>query len=116
MSERGIRLLETADGQIRELIDLFSTSGDAVLSRPCPGREKLGDGTVAACALHTADSYGRIARFLDGRKQSGHERNYQAEKVDVRQVLELLSAGRRALSGLAYLTDQQLTACLLQAT
>jgi len=34
------------------------------LSLRCPGREKLGDGTVAALALHTADSYLRIAGFL----------------------------------------------------
>ena len=72
MSERGIKLLETADGQIRDLIDLFSMSGDAALSLPCPGREKLGDGTVAACAWHTADSYDRIAAFIGGRGEGRH--------------------------------------------
>jgi hypothetical protein len=39
------------------------------LSLPCPGREKLGDGTVAALALHTADSYLRIAGFLQATGQ-----------------------------------------------
>jgi hypothetical protein len=64
MSERGSQLLETADGQVSELIGLLSRRGEAALSLLCPGREKLGDGTVAALALHTADSYVRIAGFL----------------------------------------------------
>lgn len=57
MGERGTDLLETADRQISELIGLFTAQGKAALSLPCPGREPLGDGTVAALALHTADSY-----------------------------------------------------------
>ena len=39
--------------QINELIDLFSRRGATVLSLTCPGREKLGDGTVASLALQT---------------------------------------------------------------
>jgi hypothetical protein len=30
------------------------------LHLPCAGREKLGDGTVGAVAMHTADNYLRI--------------------------------------------------------
>jgi hypothetical protein len=51
MNERGTQLLETANAQTDELIGLISTGGEAALRLPCPGREKLGDGTVAACAL-----------------------------------------------------------------
>lgn len=69
MSERGNQLLDTADGQISALIALFSARGETALSRPCPGREKLGDGTVAALALHTADSYLRITGFLQAASQ-----------------------------------------------
>jgi hypothetical protein len=69
MSERGIQLLETADAQISELLGLLSARGEAGLSLACPGREKLGDGTVAACALHTADRYQRIAGFLQATSQ-----------------------------------------------
>jgi hypothetical protein len=69
MSERADRLLGTADGQIAELIGLLSTRGETVLGLPCPGREKMGDGTVAACALHTADRYRQIAGFLQGASQ-----------------------------------------------
>ncbi len=64
MSERGIKLLETADGQISELTDLPSARGAMALSLPCSGREKLGDSTVAALALHTGDNYLRIAGSL----------------------------------------------------
>ena len=69
MSERGSQLLDTAGGQISELIGVFSARGEAVLTLRCPGREKLGDGTVAALALHTADNYLRIAEFLHATNQ-----------------------------------------------
>jgi hypothetical protein len=69
MSERGTQLRETAEGQINELTRLFSQRGEAALRLPCPGREKLGDGTVAALASHTADSYLRIAGFLQTTSQ-----------------------------------------------
>lgn len=142
MSERGIQLHETANRQNSELIDLFSTRDEAALSLPCAGREKLGDGTVGAIALHTADNYNRIAGFLqaddhvlgaeahiergrhripafirarghsDGMHDSQSEpgSDYRAENVDLQRLLERLSAGQRALSLLADLTDQQLDA------
>jgi hypothetical protein len=62
--ERRSQLSATADGQLAELIGLLSSRGEDALSLPCPGREKMGDGTVAACASHTADRYQRIAEFL----------------------------------------------------
>jgi hypothetical protein len=64
MSERGMELLETADGQISDLIHLLSARGAVALSLPCSGREKLGDSTVAALALHTAGNFLRIAGSL----------------------------------------------------
>ena len=64
MSERATQPLDTADEQIGELIDLLSVQDEAALRLPCPGREKLGDGTIGALALHTADNYLRIAEFL----------------------------------------------------
>jgi hypothetical protein len=69
MSARGIRLLEAANGQISELIDLFSTRGETALGLPCSGREKPGDGTVAAVASHTAGRCQRIATFLQATSQ-----------------------------------------------
>ena len=64
MTERGKQLHATIDHQIAELIDLVSALDEAGLRRPCPGREKLGDGTVGASARHTADNFRRIAGFV----------------------------------------------------
>jgi hypothetical protein len=64
MTERGEQLHSTADRQIAGLIGLITTLDEAALRLPCPGREKLGDGTVAASARHTADNYQRIAAFV----------------------------------------------------
>jgi hypothetical protein len=64
MTERGTQLHATADAQVGELIALISGLDEAALRRPCPGREKLGDGTVGASARHTADNYQRIAGFV----------------------------------------------------
>jgi hypothetical protein len=64
MSERATQLFDTADAQLSELIGLLSPQPEAALNLPCAGREKMGDGTVAACAAHTADRYRRIAEFL----------------------------------------------------
>jgi hypothetical protein len=65
MTERAQQLSGTAEGQINELIDLLSTLDRSALSRPCPGREKLGDGTIGAAVRHTADNYQRIAGFVE---------------------------------------------------
>jgi hypothetical protein len=64
MTQRGQELHAAADAQIVELIGVMSTLDEATLRLPCPGREKLGDGTVAASARHTADNYQRIAAFV----------------------------------------------------
>src|SRR5450759_1151371 len=64
MTERAQQLSATAEGQIAELIELLSTFDQAALRRPCPGREKLGDGTIGAAARHTADNYQRIAALV----------------------------------------------------
>jgi hypothetical protein len=110
MSERGTRLLETVDGQISELIAILSSRDDAALRLPCPGREKLGDGTFAACASHTAENYHRIAGFLAGHGGDRHDHNQSAENADLHRLLDRLSTARASLTLLANLTDQQLDA------
>jgi hypothetical protein len=113
MGERGAQLLDTADRQISELIELLSTADDAALKLPCPGRGKLGDGTVGATASHTADRYHRIAEFLaapvDARR--GHvPGDHGAEDLHLDDLLERLSAASDALGLLAELSDEQLDA------
>jgi hypothetical protein len=104
---RAAALFATATEQISELIDLLATQSDAVLMLPCPGRGKLGDGSVGATAAHTAASYHRIAAFLEGTADAdGGE--HQAPSLDRDDLLERLSSARHALASLAQLTDEQL--------
>ena len=74
MTKRGQELSVNADRQIAELIDVLSALDQAALRGPCPGREKLGDGTIGAAAQHTADNYQRIADFVQtsDRMSAGH--------------------------------------------
>jgi hypothetical protein len=120
MTQRAEQLHGTADRQIADLIAVISTLDDAAGRLPCPGREKLGDGTVAACAQHTADNYERIAAFIQtSDRMSGahqppqhgrHDDQHAADNVDLHALLEQLSVTRKALSRLAELTDSQLDA------
>ncbi len=72
MSERAEHLQTTAATQVGELIGLVSRADDATLRRPCPGREKLGDGTIGAMAAHTADNYQRIATLVTISQRMAH--------------------------------------------
>jgi hypothetical protein len=115
MTERGRALHTTAEEQIAELIALVSTLDEAALRRPCPGREKLGDGTVGACVRHTADNYRRIADFVStSDRMSGahgqHDNGYSADKIDLGAVVDQLTDSRDTLGRIAELTDSQLAA------
>jgi hypothetical protein len=115
MGERGTQLLDTADRQISDLIGLLSTAGAAALKRPCPGRGRLGDGTVGATASHTVDNYDRVAGFLkttlEGRSDHGpgsHGAGHMDDNVDLDDLLKRLSAAKGKLALLADLSDEQL--------
>jgi hypothetical protein len=108
VSERGVDLMQVADAQISELIGLLSGRTDATLGLSCPGRGALGDGSIAACAFHTANSYHRIARFVQARDAGAHGGNYTSENAGLQDLLGRLSATAHALSILADLTDEQL--------
>jgi hypothetical protein len=126
MTERAQQLHAVAEQQIGELVDLVSALDDAALQRPCPGREKLGDGTVAALARHTADNYQRIAAFvatserLSARHEPmdhpqhgpsrGHDDEYLAGNFDRAALVAQLSVARGSFGRVAELTDVQLDA------
>ena len=109
MTERATRLHAIADGQIAELSELISTVDEATLRLPCPGREKLGDGTIAASARHTAANYQRIASFVqaNGRLASAPAHGQHGERAD---LVVQLAASRDVLQRIAELTDGQLDA------
>lgn len=74
MNARAHELSATADKQIAELIDLLSTLEQAAVYRPCPDRQKLGDGTIGAAGRHMADNYRRIADFVQTSDRMSAER------------------------------------------
>ena len=110
MSTRTQRLLEEATQQIDTLADNLTRAGEAALARPCPGRGKLGDGTVGAVATHTTDNYRRVAGFLRATAGAGarhpasmHGARYGAEDVDLGDLLGRLEAAKHELAVLAEL-------------
>jgi hypothetical protein len=100
------------------------------------GREKLGDDSVAAIAMHTADNYHRIAQYVgaDTQSSSNPERRhhmpafrathtprggrdhrdaavaYSSDNIDRRGLLECLATARARLGLLAELSDERLPA------
>jgi hypothetical protein len=115
MSLRARQLHQTADGQIAELGERLSTAGERGLSRPCPGRARLGDGTVGAVAAHTTDNYHRIARFVSGlrddgeqHKRSQHSEQHRASEIELDVLLARLAAARDALATIELLSDEQI--------
>lgn len=137
MSERAVQLFRAADEQIANLIALLGAADEQALHTTCPGREKLGDGTVAAVAMHTADNYHRIAEYLGAGTRPGNHRpkrghhipsfvgahsarggyghadggvEYAARSIDRQRLLERLATARARLSSLAELSDEQLSA------
>jgi hypothetical protein len=137
MSGRAAQLFQTADEQISDLIALLGAAGEAALHAPCAGREKLGDGSVAATAMHTADNYHRIAEYLSvttdasshkpqrrrhmppflgahsarrGPDHSAGGAAYRADNIDSRSLLERLATARDRLTPLTELSDEQLAA------
>jgi hypothetical protein len=104
VSARGEQLRITADGQIADLIAIISALDESTLQLPCPGREKLGDGTIAASVRHTADNYQRISAFVsastrmsrghESTQHGGHGETYAAEDIGLETVLEQLEVSR----------------------
>jgi hypothetical protein len=115
MSLRAQQLQETADRQIAELTQQLSAAGNVGLTRPCPGREGLGDGSVGAVAAHTTDNYHRIAAFVAAIRDGGeqhhlgrHGDGYRASDVDFDVLLARLAAAQDALATLGQLSEEQM--------
>jgi len=129
--------MQTAARQIAELLAALEGLDTPSLRRPCPGREKLGDGTVGAAAAHTVENYRLIADFVaagarltESRRsgerghrrprllaRAGHTRTdhssvhgerYAAGTVDLSALRATLSTARRTLAGIGELSDAQL--------
>jgi hypothetical protein len=135
MSPRATQLHAVADQQVSDLLGLVSRQTPETLQRPCPGRQKLGDGTVGALIAHTADNYERIAGFASGQdvlatdhvpptgghtlprflRALGHTRpehggNYTAQPAEPQALRDQLDGIHASLAQVADLTDDQLDA------
>lgn len=115
MSARARQLHATADRQVAELADRLAGAGDADLKRPCPGRARLGDGTVGAVAAHATDNYGRIARFVAAyqagsaqQPHGSHGQTPEASEVDAAVLLVRLAWAREVLARIRRCSDDQL--------
>lgn len=64
MNARAQALRATVDEQLGELAAVLAGLDTTRARRPCPGRAKLGDGSVGAVVAHTVANYERIAAFL----------------------------------------------------
>lgn len=141
MSERARQLHASAERQLAELLALVSTQTHETLRQPCPGRQKLGDGSVGALIAHTAENYQRIADFAAGRGQQAsghvpprgahklprflragghrppdHGSRFTAATADPGPITQQLTAARRSLAQIATLSDQQLDAVPLDGS
>lgn len=113
MSERAGTIAGIGDEQVAELLDLLAAAADDELRRPCPGREKLGDGSIVAVAWHAVQNYGRIARFAAGdqpAEQGAHDASLSAERIDRAALLAAAERARKDLGVLATLGDDRLDA------
>ena len=106
MSTRGRQLQDSAERQLDRLAALLERIDDAAAQRPCPGREKLGDGTIGTLAAHTAGNYERIAAFVS---EAG-EHLHRAGGFDRTRALVQAARARAAFAVLGTLTDDQLDA------
>jgi hypothetical protein len=109
MAARAEALHSKATEQLDTLIEFVSGLDDADLRRPCPGREKLGDGTVGTLVAHTATNYQRIAAFAVGAEvEARHGHLATAGGGEADELRDRLASARRDLSRIAELDDRQL--------
>jgi hypothetical protein len=109
MVARAESLHSTATDQVDTLIEFLSGLDDTDLRRPCPGREKLGDGTVGTLVAHTAANYLRIASFAAGAEVEGRHGHLAAAGGGAAdQLRDQLVSARQDLSRIAALDDRQL--------
>jgi hypothetical protein len=91
MRDRGTRIGDMACEQVSELIEVLSVHSREEMSLPCPGRETMGDGSVAACAAHTAERYELIAEFV---RASSQERGAHPRSTRGRHLIPGLLGAR----------------------
>jgi hypothetical protein len=95
MTARAEELHSRAAAQIGRLIDLAADLDDADLRRPCPGRNKLGNGSVGTVIAHTTDNYQRIAAFVAAYGEGSEGAPPTAAPGHLRRFGQLIGGRRR---------------------
>ncbi len=133
MTQRAEHVAAAAYQQIEQLLSFVKDQTPETLKRPCPGRQKLGDGSLGAFLSHMTDNYQRIADFAAGHGQQvpghdplagahkmprflkalGHRRPdhagaYSAGSADPQEIATRLIVARGLLTQISALTEQQL--------
>lgn len=113
MEARAEKLHSEAAGQIDALIEFAANLESADLHRPCPGRERLGDGSVGTLLAHTADNYLRICACLRGDAPStegGHRPGHHGpgEAANPGELRDRLARARVELGRIAELDGDEL--------
>jgi DinB family protein len=113
MDARAEALHANAAQQIDTLIEFAADLDTADLRRPCPGRERLGDGSVGTLLAHTTDNYLRIAAFLRGEAsptEGGHRPGHHGptKAADPDELRHRLARARVELGRIAELDSDEL--------
>lgn len=113
MDPRAEAIYAKAAEQIDTLVELAAGLDAADLRRPCPGRERLGDGSVGTVLAHTIDNYLRIAAFVAGAAvpaEGGHRHGHHgsAEIAGPDELRHRLTRARSDLGRIAELDDDAL--------
>ena len=115
MDSRAEALHAKATRQVDALIAFAADLDAADLRRPCPGRERLGDGSVGTLLGHTTGNYLRVAAFLDGDApptEGSHRPGHHGptEAADPEELRERLARARVELSRISALDGAELDA------
>lgn len=113
MSARGEQLQAVAGDQLARLARVVAALDADGAREPCPGRAKLGDGSIGSVATHTARNYERIAGFVAGEtgaSAAADQGHGSARAFDGGALARQLASARAQLGALGALSDDELDA------
>ncbi|HEY3774184.1 MAG TPA: hypothetical protein VGL69_14385 [Solirubrobacteraceae bacterium] len=113
MSARGEQLQRMASDQLERLERVVAALDPERAREPCPGRAKLGDGSIGTVATHTARNYEQIAGFVAGEADSAGEGGHGhggAAAFDGRALAPQLAEAQQELGAIGALSDRELDA------
>jgi hypothetical protein len=111
MSTRGEQLQTVAGDQLQRLVRVVAALDPDRAQEPCPGRAKLGDGSIGTVATHTAHNYERIAGFVAGEgddPSDGRHEHGAAATFDGGMLARQLATAQEELAAIGSLSDGEL--------